>query len=250
MTDPNRIAPFFWLHVKKSAGGFVRRALGDHYINAPRVKQPVSFIQSPRGQWNDVLNNYRVPLGAYQFRRCQFAQRFLYPDDWDRLVKFAFARDPLDRALSMFFYLAKRRVDQRSFLDFLADQGRDVPGDASGQFSLFLGLVERARASDSIYRPVDNHFTTHTAPMAPDVTDDAGRLLLDHVIRTEDTSVGLQAILRRCGLPDDLAQTAPHNVNKDRADLTPTPGQIRRIEQIYAADYELYETASRPADIA
>lgn len=46
MTDASPPRPLFWLHVKKNAGGTVRRLLGEHYVQAPRAAKPVNFIQS------------------------------------------------------------------------------------------------------------------------------------------------------------------------------------------------------------
>ena len=69
---------FFWLHVKKSGGTSIRTILQPHYTLVDRAKKPVNFIQSKPSEYNDILNNYRVVLGEYQFKRTLFAKKFLF----------------------------------------------------------------------------------------------------------------------------------------------------------------------------
>ena len=111
----------FWLHIKKSAGQATRAMLSPWYREVDRSKRPACFIQSERRDWNDILNNYRVPLGELQFKRCLFARTYLWKDDYAALFKFAFVRNPMDRCLSQFFYLwhpkpgkRRRRASGRS----------------------------------------------------------------------------------------------------------------------------------------
>lgn len=145
MSDNTMPRPLFWLHVKKSAGGTVRRLLGPHYLQAERLRKPVNFIQSDPAAWNDILNNFRIPLGEYQFRRCLFARRYLYPDSWEARLRFAFARHPVERAVSAFFYLRVPRGGQNSFVHHARKLRRPVPEKDGGLFDLFLDLVEEAR---------------------------------------------------------------------------------------------------------
>ena len=58
---------FFWLHIKKSAGQSVRKALKPYYVEVDRVLKPRNFIQANYNEYNDILNNYRINLGNYQF---------------------------------------------------------------------------------------------------------------------------------------------------------------------------------------
>lgn len=95
---------FFWLHVKKCAGQSTRKALKGIYTEADR-SQILHFCDVSKGQWNDVINNYRVVIGRYQFRRSEYAKRYLYPNGWDKMLRVAFSRNPIDRCLSMFNYL-------------------------------------------------------------------------------------------------------------------------------------------------
>lgn len=95
----------FWLHVKKSAGITTRSLLQPYYVEVDRIKKPKTFIQASPEEYNDILNNYRVVLGDYQFKRCLFAKKYLYPNNWGGMFSFAFSRNPTDRCVSMFYYL-------------------------------------------------------------------------------------------------------------------------------------------------
>lgn len=86
---------FFWLHVRKSAGFTTRALLQPYYVEVDRAKKPKTFIQATPDEYNDILNNYRIVLGDYQFRRCLFAKKYLYPDQWDDIFSFAFSREPV-----------------------------------------------------------------------------------------------------------------------------------------------------------
>ena len=181
--------PFFWLHIKKSAGSSIRKLLQPYYKEVDRDKKPPNFIQSHPAEYNDILNNYRVVLGEYQFRRCLFAKNYLYKDQWDDIFSFAFSRNPTDRCLSMFYYLYRKDAG------FIRNLMRSLKGSVNTRklhfstafaFDAFLHNVQKARVSDSIYRPFGSHFTTHTAPVWEDITDLDGNILLKTVFRLEN----------------------------------------------------------------
>ncbi|SFE41385.1 sulfotransferase family 2 domain-containing protein [Roseivivax sediminis] len=235
--------PFFWLHIKKCGGGTIRRMLQPHYVLAERTARPVNFIQSPPAAWNDILNNFRVPLGAYQFRRALFARTYLYPQTWEAMPRIAFLRPPVERAVSAFHYLALPRGGERSFVQHLRETRTDIPTEDGPLFDAFLDLVQEARRSENIYRPVNLHFTTHTAPVTADVTDEAGTLLLSHLFRLEALEPVVAGMFESLGLPPP--DNRPQRVNQADAATryTPSPAQRRRIEQLYPGDCELFDRA-------
>lgn len=239
---PNDLAPFFWLHVKKAGGGTLRRLLAPDYVLAQRGQQPVNFIQSPRNQHNDILNNFRMPLGPYQFRRTAFAKTYLYPDCWDDLMRFAFVRNPLERCISAFAYLARPRGGQRSFVQHLQDHNAmPEKSDQAALFDAFLDLVAAARISKSIDQPVNLHFTTHTAPIWDDVSDAHGKLLLSHLFRLEDMTAALDMVWQACNLARALPADPSWINARATADFVPSQAQLRRVEQLYQRDFELYD---------
>jgi hypothetical protein len=239
----------FWLHIKKSAGITTRTLLQPYYVEVDRVKKPINFIQAKPEEYNDVLNNYRVVLGEYQFRRCLFAKQYLYPDSWDDLFSFAFSREPTDRCISMFYYMFwKHKGPLESLLRACrnAIRERRITSNLSYAFDVFLDYAEQARTSPSIYEPLGLHFTTHTAPMWEDITDRNGMILLKGVFRLENLIDGINKAFEECGIEKRHEQSnVVLNRNKKRKSFTPNSKQLQKIERIYFEDFELYENAWR-----
>jgi hypothetical protein len=237
----------FWLHVKKSAGITTRSLLTPYYVEVDRMKKPKSFIQALPEEYNDILNNYRVVLGEYQFQRCLFAKKYLYPDRWDSMFSFAFSRNPIDRCVSMFYYLFWKDA---GFLKNIASSlkrcinGEKFIFNASCAFDVFLDYVQEARLSDSIFRPLGLHFTTHTAPMWGDITDSNGNVLLSKVYRLENLIEGINLAFEECGISKRIDRNnVVLNRNPDRKDYRPNERQKKKIGQIYEKDFEIYEQA-------
>lgn len=240
----------FWLHIKKAAGTSTRALLQQHYVEVKRKDKPKNFIQATPEEYNDILNNYRVVLGDYQFRRSLFAKTYLYPNQWNNMYSFAFSREPIDRCISMFHYLFKGgkgvgylRTMLRSVKTLL--RTRKIVSSTSYAFDVFLDYAHRARQSDSIYKPLGNHFTTHTAPMWDDITDLEGNVLLKEVFRLEALIEGINRAFCECGIDKRLEHGDElfRKKNRNRQRYTPSSAQIRKIEQIYPKDFEVYETA-------
>ena len=238
----------FWLHVKKSGGSTTRVLLQPYYVEVDRMKNPKTFIQAAPEEYNDILNNYRVVLGNYQFKRCLFAKKYLYPNQWDYIYSFAFSREPVDRCISMFYYLYwKDRGHIRNLIRSLnvSINYRKLIWNTSYAFDLFLNHVSEARLSDSIYQPIGSHFATHTAPMWDDITDFDGNVLLKAVFRLENLNEGLNKAFEECGIDKRLDPSKKElNKNRGRKRYIPTPAQIKKIEEIYYRDFELYERQS------
>jgi len=237
----------FWLHVKKSAGITTRSLLRPYYVEVDREKKPKTFIQASPEEYNDILNNYRVVLGKYQFKRCLFAKKFLYPEKWDHIFSFAFSREPTDRCISMFYYLFwKEHRHQKNIARTLKRVITDkkLMFNTSYAFDVFLDYAHQARFSDSIYQPLSNHFTTHTAPMWDDITDSDGKVLLKQVYRLDNLIGGINLAFEECGFPKRLKGIDKKlNKNRGRKEYYPNQDQKRKIEEIYYKDFEIYENA-------
>jgi hypothetical protein len=240
----------FWLHIKKSAGQSTRSMLSPYYKQVDRSQKPACFIQSDRQDWNDILNNYRVPLGEFQFKRCLFARTHLWKEEYDSLFKFAFVRNPIDRCLSQFFYLwriksGKRRTSGPYRTRFLAKMLRpsEDPSPLNDEFDRFLDAIESCRNSDSNHAPFDLHFQTHTADMWSDIADFEDNVLLDKVWRLEDIVEGINHVRGLFG-DGPLEKHAIERKNPStRAPLVLTPKQRLQVEKLFAKDFELYESS-------
>ena len=238
----------FWLHIKKSAGLSTRQILKPYYVETDRTDQPKNFIQSDPAEWNDILNNYRVPLGAYQFKRTLFAKTYLYKDKFENLFKFAFSRNPYDRAISQFFYLwretnPRKRTFWSHRLKLTEKAIRDFPAlpTLSYDFSLFLDAIQACRGSQSNFDPYDLHFQTHTAAMFEDVSDENGTILLDKIWRLEDFETGIAEVFERMGALY-THKTAPRINTTKRQDFSLNKNHKQKIEALFTRDFDIYET--------
>jgi hypothetical protein len=238
---------FFWLHITKSGGTSIKDYLTPYYTRVDGLNRPPNFIQSTPDCYNDIVNNYRVVMGDYQFKRALFAKKFLFKREWDELMSFAFSRNPVDRCLSMFYYLYwPKRGFRGYFYNVLQKKwstGKFQLCD-SRAFDVFLEKVKEARGSKSIYTPFNSHFTTHTATMWDDVTDLEGEIVLKKIYRLENLVDGLNEVFEFCGLPKRIKENRiVRNRSKRSAQFVPTRMQMRQIEEIYGKDFDLYETA-------
>lgn len=240
----DKLPPFFWLHIKKSAGQSTRKLLAPEYRQVDRSRKPKTFISADVSEYNDILNNFRIPLGDYQFRRAKFAKTFLFPEVWDEIPSFAFSRDPVRRCVSAFFNLTRdmERANRGRVLYAMSNLGR-TQGRLHRKFDRFCEMIEAARASDSIYQPYGLSFSTHTATMFDDVTDDDGKILLRYIFRLEDLISGINQVFEEAGIDRKimpLANRANSNAKTDA--FQPTRAQIRCIESLYPKDFELHES--------
>jgi hypothetical protein len=235
----------FWLHIKKSAGITTRSLLQPYYTEVERGKVN-SFDQAEKKEYNDILNNYRTNLGEYQLKRCQFAEKYLYPGTWEEMFSFAFAREPVDRCVSMFYYLyykergllanilrsAKLSIRSMKLLSY----------NSNYAFDTFLECVGEAHYNNSIKCPHGHHFTTHTAPMWGDITDPEGKILLSQVYRLDNLIEGINAAYEQCGIPQKVEKSTKRlNQNNRRKSFSPSKEHKRKIGLLYEKDYQVYE---------
>ncbi len=241
----------FWLHIKKSAGQSTRRSLAPYYRQIDRHHNAKNFIQSPIEEWNDILNNYRTPLGDYQFRRSLFAKNYLYKDSFESMLKFAFVREPIDRCISQFFYLWRKtnpRTPQfwRQRLELFGKAVRN-PGRLPSigyDFDLFLDAISACRESPSSQSPMGLHFQTHTAAMWDDVVDESGTVLLDHIWRMEELAKGIASVREALGAESANSQGSVKRVNaSQRTDFVPSGQHKKKIESLFSKDFDLYESS-------
>lgn len=114
--------------------------------------------------------------------------------------------------------------------------------NTSYAFDMFLDYINEARFSESIYYPLGNHFTTHTAPMWDDITDFDGNVLLKKVYRLENINECINLVFEECGISKRLSGSDKAlNKNRDRTIYIPNHHQKKKIEEIYYKDFEIYE---------
>ena len=178
-------------------------------------------------------------------------KKYLYPEKWDDMFSFAFSREPTDRCVSMFYYLfwidsGHLENMARFFKRFLIN--KKLMLNTSYAFDAFLDYAHEARLSDSIYEPLGNSFTTHTASMWDDITDLNGNVILKEVYRLDNLIEGINRVFEECGIAkrlddNDKVLNKVLNENKGRGKYSPSKNQKKKIEEIYFNDFEVYEKA-------
>lgn len=247
MSDMQKLPPpFFWLHIKKSAGTTVKKLLQPHYVSTDHLYHPKNFLMADPAEYNDILNNHRVVLGDYQFKRAQFAKQYLYPTTWDSTFSFAFSREPVERCVSMFHYLFWIKNSWKRNVTRSLRKYRRYIFTTSRGFDIFLDYVEEAIESKSIFEPVDSHFTTHVNPMWKDVLDENGQLLLKKIYRTDNVVGAVNDVFAHCGIPERREPKSGTALNRNvvTSKYTPKPAQLLRIRSIYEKDFDIYEAAA------
>lgn len=157
---------FLFVHVQKTAGTSLTRLLGEHALHpsSSRLNKLGSDLMLVR-DWRHHHFRIHAPLKR--------AERLIPAEDYARLFKFAFVRNPWDRLVSWYAYLLKDTSHRRH---------RRV---AAGTFEDFA-RVELARADRSQWWMIE---------------DRAGAMGLDYVGRFERLAEDFAEICRRLQLP-------------------------------------------------
>lgn len=231
MIENNKI---FWLHIKKSGGTSIRKMLSPIYTEDDRTNYPQCFIMAKKLYWNDILNNFKTPLGHYQFKRMLFAKTFLYSsDEFDSLFKFAFSREPVSRAKSMFLFLFK------SYIQKILIQNRT--NELPKLFGIFLNYIEEARNSSSNTFPYGLKFQTHTAEMFSDISDEKGEILTDKIYKLEHLDSAIKQILR---FTETKKTIKSEHLNKSSIiKFNIEDKDINRLHKLFKMDFQIYNSA-------
>lgn len=218
----NNSHPFLWLHIKKCGGQSFRESFTPPYVQTDRLKNPKPFIATPKCEWNDVLNNYRIPLGEYDNKRMLFAKQFLYTEDeFANMFKFVIVRNPFDRAASVWKYL------------FRPVQYNPKHIKMKNSFEAFLSELPNLWS-----KKYDRHIYTHSLPIWPDITDKDGVLLVDSIFKLENMHIDLMEINRKLGA--SVKELAHINRTKEKYEYRSyySDKSIEMVERLYKDDIE------------
>lgn len=151
-------------------------------------------------------------------------------------IKFSITRNPEARLLSAYsniFVDATNRVS-RKHLRHIGKRGYRQGGDLTRNFDIFLDYVEEAHAQDINF--CDGHWRPQYLCI--------GHGLIEHdfIGKMENYDPDLRRAFEMAGYPDPLAaQETKKKFNaSSRKEFGLTPGQKKRIRQIYAKDFELF----------
>lgn len=219
----NNVSPaFFWLHIKKCGGQSFRESFTPPYVQTDRLKNPKPFIATPKSEWNDVLNNYRIPLGEYDNKRMLFAKLFLYTEEeFANMFKFVIVRNPFDRAASVWKYLFRPEQYNPKYIKM------------KNSFEEFLSALPNLWE-----KKYDRHIYTHSLPIWPDITDNEGKLLVDSIYKLENLNTDLFKINQKIGA--SVNEFAHINRTKEKHDYRNyyTEKSVEMVTRLYRDDIE------------
>ena len=167
------------------------------------------------------------------------------PDVLSHGLRITTVREPMDRALSSFAYLQQSHETQsRQFArlrirlnaSYRFDWDRH-PGTAEG-FERFLDFVGDLSGTPKF--PIDRHIMPQCISVRPDFFKPA------RIGRTDNLGPFIAALSEELGCPQaDVSVGQRQNAGMFRkVSFDVTDHARRRCEDIYAADYDLYESAS------
>jgi len=166
---------FLFVHVPKAAGTSIQKALKPYSVEKPRDR-----VSKLRSRLNMV--NRKKPIYFPVHASWHYARKRLGTDEYDKMFKFAFVRNPWDRLVSSYHYVIKNKAHKRhGKVDSLKD---------------FAAYVD--------YEIQRNKFL-----QCQMVTDGSGGLKVDYIGRFENLAEDFKYVCDKIGVKYDL----PH-VNK------------------------------------
>ena len=213
---------FIFLHVAKTGGKSINQSLKERYGNDG------AFYSS---QLNRRVNVLGRMLGLE-------ARALAEQEKWDSYFKFAFARNPWDRTVSIYEHLKTEHyrwhtlkikgARPKSRLTSQILKRLEISIDAFS-FERFLMDVIRDRAFENY----------HWDTLANALTDGKGNIIFDFVGRFENLQEDFDHACRKIGIP---LYPLPHHNKSLRTNMESyyTPDTANVVSEFYAEDIELF----------
>ncbi|MTI28059.1 sulfotransferase family 2 domain-containing protein, partial [Fulvivirga kasyanovii] len=148
-------------------------------------------------------------------------KRLIDQEIWDTYFKFAFVRNPWERAMSDYFWMMKDRKVQGTFLDYLMKKG---------EFAPYTSMPGRKS-----YRG------DHLLPQHEFIYDKEENLMVDFVGRFENLTQDFKVVCDKLGIS---TKKLPHlKKNKEKRvhySQFFTPHEKDLVSQVYYKDIELF----------
>jgi len=170
---------FVFVHIPKTGGNSLQKTLLEH-------GEYLDFID---GFIKKVVNNdpvYFYNHMSTKHCRARDIKYFMGNEAWESHFTFCTIRNPWDRLVSAYFFIAQRKKNQR-------------------------GKVVGAMSFDSFARTL---CTLQPYGIKPFYTDSDDNIIVDRIIRTEDLNQDYNSILQSCNVPP--INVVPHVNTSER----------------------------------
>jgi hypothetical protein len=222
---------YIFVHIHKTAGESVTEALSQHLTRAD-----LTVGTTLRGKMANWIYPKVTPIKKHS--PAQAVRDYLPAEIWDGYFKFAFVREPVDRARSLYGYYAEmvRRRDQRSLRNVLFA----LPGSQSrdpARWPAVRAFLETSSFSEFIRHPAFSPRHPGTRPQWESVCDPDGAPLLDFVGRFESLETDFRRVVERIGL--DQVSLPRRNASRAPGDVA-SPADRALLEAMYRRDFEMF----------
>lgn len=225
---------FVFVHIHKTAGEAITAAL-EPYLGPDDVVLKSEFDTWARAK----IDKDYADLGRLgKHTRARVARRALGKALWDEYLTFSFVRDPVDRAVSLYRYvadLADRRAEPKlRHLWYRTPGGRDADPE---RWQATVAYRETSSFGEFLRHPGSASAPGMRTQVESLCSKNGKRLLVDKVGRVENLAEDLARITVHIGLPK--IEVPARNVSP-RREVTVTDADRRLLAERYAADYERF----------
>jgi Sulfotransferase family len=226
---------FVFVHIAKTAGDSVTKGLVPHL-----GKHSVVVSNDFQALRDGLLRpRYRSLYKLAKHSTATEIREALSPETWSNFYKFAFVRDPIDRAKSLYTFI-ERKAEERARLLPRNIWYATLPNKDDDPLN--WPAVIAYRETDSFSQFIHHPSALSDQAMYPQSTflyDADGTSLVDFVGRVEHIDDDMGQIARRIGLEDVPLQ----NTNKSKRTLSRddiTSADRDYLHQLFSVDYERF----------
>lgn len=157
-----------------------------------------------------------------------------------QVFKFSFIRNPAERAASAYnnFFVDFKNREHVKHMPFMKRLGFEVSNNIAKNFDVFLDYLVKNFETD--LNRVDPHFRPQFYNLRPDL------ISYDFLGRVESLDRDIKAVMDVIKVSGPALEQAPvGRKNVSRGGYSPTSYQVKKLEDIFSKDYELFEGFSK-----
>lgn len=202
---------FWFVDIPRTSSSSIRAELG-------------AYFGRGHGKMNIPEKQYATEQSFADHHTAQEMRDVLGPELWSKIITFSVVRNPWERIVSYYFYRKGKAIVKIPQTWSLAD---------------FVAQLATARSGGPIHETLQ--YAPHRKTYSEFLTDEAGELLVDHVIRFEDRKAGLKRIGDMIGLKTlgQLAINPASPEGRHYSEYYDTATRLR-VGEIFAEDCDRF----------